>query len=238
MYASFRWARRKNHVLKTTALIITLSFLSTVGLYVVLLFPPLPFLSFPFYYVWAERRLELPRPLEYSNEVVCFDICFVTIPVFLFVPQGPATPNQVVPEMGWVDVVSYRIVLLDTEIGAVPPDLIFFLFFLFFIVVNASGSLLGFLMSKMRTIEKTKLAFRGQVATGIVILAFGILLFAKGTTMLTGPWSKYYHSYPTYPPHYYQGAIACIIFGISWLVMILLDRARVFSRICNYFTQP
>jgi hypothetical protein len=127
------------------------------------------------------------------------------------------------------------------ETVAIPSGLIFIPLFLFFIAVNALGALLGFLISKIRITEKTKLgsmAFWAAVALGIIILTYGIWLFTKGTAALTGPWSEYYYSYPRYLPYYSLGAIACVIFGISWLIMILLDRVHVFSRMSNAFTQP
>jgi len=242
MYASFRWARGKNHVRKTAVLIILLSLLSTVfgspiSVYVS---GPSPFLSFPFYQIWDERRLELAPPYEYSYEVSCFDICFVIAPVFQFVPQGPVT-GELGQGEGWVQVNSFRVVLLDVEIGAIPSRVMGITLFMFFIAVNTLGALLGFLVSKTRITEKTRLrsnAFLGSVALGIIILAYGISLYAKGTTILTGPWSRYYHSYPSYLPYYFSGALACVIFGISWTIMVLLDRARVFSRIHNAFTLP
>ena len=246
MYASFRWARGKNYVRKTTALIIIFSLLSTVlGFYIPYLFllplGPLPFLSFPFYDLWAERRLILPQPFEFSYEVGCYDICFLTTPLFQFVPQGPVT-GELSPGEGWVQVDSYRVVLFDMEIGAIPYSLgLFFPLFLFFIVVNALGALLGFLISKIRITEKTKLgsnAFLGSVALGIIILAYGIWLFTRGETFQLGHWSKYYYSHG--PSCLSLGAIACVIFGISWLITILLDRIifNPFSHIYNYFTQP
>ena len=242
MYASYRWARGKNYVRKTAVLLIVFSFLSTVfgSPISVYISGPSPFLSFPFYQIWDERRLELAPPYEYSYEVSCFDICFATAPVFQFVPQGPVTGDLSAGE-GWVQVVSYRIVLLDVESGAIPSGVMGITLFMFFIAVNTLGALLGFLASKIRIIEKTMLrsnAFLGFVALGIIILAYGISLYVTGTTTLTGPWSRYYHSYPRYLPYYFSGALACIIFGISWTIMILLDRARVFSRIYDAFTQP
>jgi hypothetical protein len=240
-YASFRWARGKNYVQKTAVLIMIFSFLSTffgspISVYIA---GPSPFLSFPFYQIWEERRLELASPYEYSYEVSCFDICFVTAPVFQFVPQGPVTGGG--QGEGWVQVVSYRIVLFDAETGAIPSEVMGITLFLFFIAVNTLGALLGFLFSKTRIAEKARLrskAFLGLVSLGIIILAYGIWLYADGTAILTGPWSRYYHSYPRYLPYYFSGAIACVIFGISWTTMILLDRARIFSRISNAFTQP
>jgi hypothetical protein len=241
MYASFRWARGKDYVRKTVVLVILFSFLSTVfgSPISVIISGASPFLSFPFYQIWDERRLELAPPYEFSFEVSCFDICFVTVPVFQFVPQGPVTGMG--QGEGWVQVDSFRVVLLDVEIGAIPSGVMGIMLFMFFIAVNTLGALLGFLASKTRIIEKARLrsnAFLVLVALGIITLAYGISLYATGTTVLTGPWSRYYHSYPLYLPYYYSGALACIIFGISWTTMILLDRARVFSRIYDAFTQP
>lgn len=243
MYASFRWARGRNYVQKTAALIMIFSLLSTVlglsSIFSIWLFGPLPILSFPFYEVWAERRLELPQPFEYSYEVDCYDICLATAPVFLFVPQGPVIAG-LGHEEGVVQVVSYRIVLLDMEIGAIPSAFVFFPIFLFFIAVNTLGALLGFLISKIRFIQKSRpgsMAFWTPVVLGIIILAYGIWLYTKGTTVLTSPWSRYYHSYSRYSIHYLGGALACVVFGISWVIMTLLDRVRVL-RVSNFFTRP
>jgi len=241
MYASCRWARGKNYVLKTTTMILVFSFLSAVlGLSVLsyTLLGPLPLLSFPFHDYWTERRLVLPQPYEFSYEVSCYDICFVTTPVFQFVPQGPVTRELSLGE-GWVQVDSFRVVLLDMEIGTVPYGSILSLLFLFFIAVNALGALLGFLINKIRITQKNKLgsiAFWAPVALGIIILAYGIWLYTRGETFQTGPWSKYYYSHS--PSCLSFGAFTSVMFGISWLIMILLDRAHIFSRIYNAYTQP
>lgn len=225
MYASFRWARGKNYVLKTTALIMILSFLSTVGIYVVWYFTPLPFLSFPFYDYWDERRLILPPPMKYSAERIdCWGICFITAIVFQLAPQGPATQSGL-PEMGWVHVASYRVVLLDMEIGAVHPMLVLFTLFLFFTAVNALGALLGFSISKIPITQKTSLgsmAFLGRIALGIIILVYGIWLFAGGEVVLTSPSSRYYNDYD--PSYLVFGAWACVVFGISWLVTMIAEK--------------
>jgi hypothetical protein len=242
MYASFRLARAKRYAQKTAVVVLIFSFLSAVLSlpFYVYLFGPLPLVSFPFYDVWAERRLNLPLPLEFSWEVDCYDVCFVTDPVILFVPQGPVIGDLGQGE-GIVEVVSFRVVLFDEEIGAIPSWFIGILLFMFFFVVNALGAFLGFLLSRIRIAQKTKvgsMAFWGSVALGIIVSAYGLWLYSKGAAPLTGPWSEYYHSYPLYPLHYFLGAAACVMFGITWSVVILLDKARVFSRIYNVLTQP
>jgi hypothetical protein len=241
MYASFRWARAEHYAQKIAFVVLIFSSLSTVlSLPLSVAFSgPLPLVSFPFYEVWAERRLNLPPPLKYSFEVGCFDVCFVTVPVVLFVPQGPVRALD--QDEGIVDEVSFRVVLFNEEIGAIPSWFLGILFFLFFSAVNALGALLGFLLSKIRVTQKTRLgamAFLGSVALGIMVAAYGLWLYSEGIAPLTGFWSEYYHVYYSYSPYYYFGAVACVIFGITWSVVMLLDKARVFHRIYNAFLRP
>jgi len=222
MYASFRWARGKNYVLKTAVLILLLSFFSAFSVlmyFFAFLLGPLPFLSFPFYANWDERRIILPEPLRYSERIDCYDIRFIAAPVFQFVPQG-----LVVQGFGAVQIVSYRVVLLDMEIGAVPSEFLWITLLLFFTMVNTVGALLGFLMRKISFIEKTdwgSTGFWGRVAFGVLVWIFGIWLFTiAGQFIQTG--SRYYSDQG--PNFYFSGAVISVIFGISWLIAMIAER--------------
>ncbi len=236
-YASFRWARGRNYVVKTTALIMVLSVSSAVlGLMSTLLLGPFPFLSFPFYAEWGERRINLAQPFEFSDRIVSYEIRFATAPVFQLVPQGPVV-QDLGDGMGKVQVVSYRIVLVDTEIGAIRPEFILITLFLFFLIVNAVEAVLGFSISKIRIIEKTELGSIGfwwRVTLGIVVLAFGVWLFTIGEVAQTSPSSRYYYSYNLYP--YVYDAFAFVIFGIGWLVLMIAEKSLESNK--NAWTFP
>jgi hypothetical protein len=227
MYASFRWARGNNYALKIAALILTLSFFSAFS--VLMLFfnfflGPLPFLSFPFNAQWDERRIILPQPFTYSDRIDCYDILFVAVPVFQFVPQGPVV-HSISAEEGMVQVVSYRVVLLDMEIGAINSEFLMITLLLFFIAVNTIGALLGFLISKIPIIENIEwgsTGFWGRVAFGVVVLMIGMWLFTMaGQSIQTSP-SRYYSDQG--PNLYFSGAVASVIFGISWLIAMIAER--------------
>jgi hypothetical protein len=228
MYASFRWARGKNYVLKTAVLIFILSFFSafSVLMYIfAIVLGPLPFLSFPFYANWDERRIILPQPFAYSERTNCYDIRFVASQVLQFVPKGPVSDG-----IGAIQVVSYRVVFLDVEIGAIDSQFLVITLLLFFIMVNTLGVLLGFLFSKLPVVEEIESGskgFWGRIAFGIIILVSGIWLFIiVGQFVQASPPSRYY--YDQGPNLYFSGAVVSVIFGISWIIAMIAE--NVLSR--------
>ncbi|MHA2316096.1 MAG: hypothetical protein ACXACF_12670 [Candidatus Hermodarchaeia archaeon] len=124
----------------------------------------------------------------------------------------------------------------DMEIGSVPPDVtyavgILFSFFLLvnFLLVNVTGALLGFLMSKLpldkiwilRRGEGHAVSLFGRLFIGVAFVAAGIWFSTIGKVILTGPVSRFYSSYN---PYLYIGdAVACLIFGIVWLAIIIVE---------------
>jgi hypothetical protein len=116
-------------------------------------------------------------------------------------------------------------VLLDREIGAISSEFLLITLFLFFIMVNTIGALLGFVMSGISIISKTNwgsTGFWGRVAFGVVVLMFGVWLFTiAGQFVQTSP-SGYYSDQG--PNLYFSAAVASVIFGISWLIAMIAER--------------
>jgi hypothetical protein len=223
LYASFRWARKGNYVLKMAALAIVTSLLSAYfGLlpFLSVFFGPFTFLSFPFYDRWDERRLVLPQPYNYSDRLNAYEIRFLTMSVFQLVPQGPFEGSF---DGGFVRVINYRVIFLNMEIGAVPSEFAFAFstLLLFFFLVNVAGALLGFLMIKVRIIQKTdetRIPALVGVALSFAILLTGIWLSTLGEVKQTSP---YYFDYDT--SSYTYGAFAFIWFAITWLIILYAE---------------
>jgi len=227
LYVSFRWARQGNYVLKTSAFVIMASlFSSYLGLipFVSVLFGPFPLLSFPFYDRWDERRITLPQPYNYSDRISAYEIRFLAMAILQLVPQGPLEGSF---DGGLVRVVSYRVVLLNIEIGSILHNFTYVLgtLFLFFFLANAVGALLGFLISKIQIVQKTEessIYSLVRVVLGVAILLVGIWLSTIGEVKQTSPASQYYYDYDPYP--YAFDAFAFIIFGVTWLASVLAER--------------
>lgn len=244
LYASFRWAGTENYVLKIAVFAIIASLLSAqvvTILFGVLGLDLLAFLSmllggvlnpsFPFSYnIWNEGRILLPSPYNGSQWIRTYEIRVPAISVLQLVPQG-SIERSLNGGWGWVRVLGYRVVFLEMEIGSIPPDFTYAIgtLFLFFMLVNVTGALLGFLMSKLpmdkmpilNRNEWASIGLFGRVLFGAAFLVAGIWFSTIGKVILTGPVSRYYCSYD---PNLYVGdAYACAIFGIVWLAMTMVE---------------
>jgi hypothetical protein len=183
-------------------------------------------LSFPFSYnIFDESRILLPPPYNASQWLRTYAIRVPTTSILQLVPQGPV--ERSLGDLGWVRVLSYRVVFLDIEIGSVPPDVIYAIGI--FLLVNVTGALLGFLMSKLpldkiwilRRGEGHAVSLFGRLFIGVAFVAAGIWFSTIGKVILTGPVSRFYSSYN---PYLYIGdAVACLIFGIVWLAIIIVE---------------
>lgn len=243
LYASFRWTGTKNYVWKIVIFVMVASLLSAQVITILfgalgldglaLLFMLLGGclnLSFPFSYnIFDEGRILLPPPYNASQWLRTYAIRVPTTSILQLVPQGPV--ERSLGDLGWVRVLSYRVVFLDIEIGSVPPDVTYAagILFSFFLLVNATGALLGFLMSKLpldkiwilRRGERHAVSLFGRVFIGVAFVAAGIWFSTIGKVILTGPVSKFYSSYN---PYLYIGdAVACLIFGIVWLAITIVE---------------
>ncbi len=241
-YASFRWAGTEQYVLKIAVFTIVASLLSAQVF--TLLFGMLGFdtfailfwwlgglasLSFPFYYIWGESRIPLPSPHIYSQWIPTYEIRVPPISVLQLVPQGLV--ERALNGEGLVNVLSYRVVFLEMEIGSVPSDAAYVIgtVFLFFMVVNVVGALLGFAMSKipmdkLPKIDRIKWDSIGlflRVLFGAIFVAVGLWFSTIGKVFLTGPVSGYYHSYN--PNLYIADAFVCLVFGIVWLAIVVAE---------------
>ncbi len=117
------------------------------------------------------------------------------------------------------------------EFGSVPPDVTYAIgiLFSFFLLVNFTGALLGFLMTKLpldkiripKWSERHTTSLFGRVFIGVAFVAAGIWFSTIGKVILTGPVSKFYSSYNSYL--YVGDVIACLIFGIVWLAIIIVE---------------
>jgi len=228
IYASFRWARTRRYILKIGVFVVALSLLSALALGpLVMLFGPLPFLSFPFYGWWTQGRLSLPQPYNYSDRIGCYEAFFLTVFIFQLVPQGSRIGSDYFGDGRGIQVVSYRVVLLDTEMGTIRPDFTYAwsMVFLFFLLINVIGAVLGFGIRKIQILQKTKwgqFGFLSRVALAIVVLSAGIWL--PSTNALHT--SKYYVDYSGYD----GDALAFVMFGIVWLTTIILENLSLVAR--------
>lgn len=241
LYASFRWAGTENYALKIVAFTIVASLISAqvaTTFFAMLSWDTLAILSlmlgglnpsFPFYaHVFGESRLALPPPNDFSQWIRTYEIRVPAMAVFQLVPRGPVERSN---GESWVNVLNYRAVLLNMEIGSIPPDgpSAIGTLFLFFLLVNVMGALLGFSMSKLQLdklpilnrIELDSIGLIGRVLFGAVFLTAGLWFTTIGQVIITGPVSRYYYSYN---PYLYVGdAYACVIFGIIWLAIVVAE---------------
>lgn len=229
LYASFRWAGTYHYVLKMGVLVILLSLFSSFIVWYVLspIFPvllALHFLSFPFYALWEESRIILPPPYEYSQRLTGFEIHFLTNVIFSLVPQGPVV-RLIGGVEGEVNVVGYRVIFLTMEVGSIPSGIIYPLtvLFLFFMLVNIVGALLGYIIWRIYRMHKIgkfrweSIGFFGRVALGIAILIMGIWFLTFGEVVRTSPVDAYYYDYNPYP--YLFDGFAFVVFSIIWLII-------------------
>lgn len=241
LYMSFRWEARENYILKITVFTIIASLISAqvgttffamlgwddlaiLSIMLSVLNPSFPFLSCD---VFSESRLALPPPYNFSQRIRNFQIRLPAMSVLQLVPQGPVERSN---GEDWVNVLSYRLVFLETEIGSVPPDApsVIGTLFLFFLLVNVIGALLGFVLSRLPT-EKVPILNRVRdtmslflrALFGAVFLVVGIWFSTIGKVILNSPVSRYYSSYN---PYLYVGdAYACVVFGIIWLAIVVVE---------------
>lgn len=215
-YASFRWARKDKYLQKLGVLILLMSFLSSFW------FP----LSFPFYCKWDYHRLKLSEPYEFSQKYLyTYEIRLSAYSVFELVPQGPVEGGTTGGE-GWVRVTHYLVLLLTMTVASVPAGFEFIMLFVFFLMTNIAGALLGRLASKEKTVPRLKgvpIRFLICVGLGIVVLGIGLWL-CSGAIVTTGPSNPYYYSYDPFI-YIYDGAMF-LSFGIAWLFVIIVDTAR------------
>lgn len=242
-YASFRWAGTENYLWKIAIFVMVASLLSAqvvtiffgaLGLdglaLLSMLLGRFLSLSFPFSCnIFDEGRILLPSPYNGSQWLRTYAIRVPAISILQLVPQGLV--ERSLGDWGWVRVLGYRVVFLDTEIGSIPPDITHAIgtLFSFFLLVNVTGALLGFLMSKLpldkirilRRCERHAMSLFGRVIFGATFLVAGIWFSTIGKVILTGPVSRYYVSYN--PSLYVGDAFSCVIFGIVWLAMTMIE---------------
>jgi len=227
-YASFRWAGRKNYVLKMTILTILISLASAViGLSLIsLFFGPFPLLSFPFYAVWSETMGPPLPPDGYGYWLDNYQIRFLTQDIYSVNP---------------VNYEVYRISFLTQAVGSMPrADFVFlpqlnryftnlFLFtlpFLFFVTVNALGALLGIWASRIPMFQKREvqlLSLFTRLGLGFILIGVGTWLYSlRVVTMVRNPpWTGELVAVTLFP--YGADGVAFFIFGVTWLAMVTLE---------------
>ena len=229
--ASYRLARRKHFVVKIATLIILVSFFSAffgvcMGWF---FFGPLPILSFPFYAIQDEVHGAPVSPDGYSFWIHTYRIHFLTAELSNLKANDSAST-------GTYQLYGYHVLFLNQEIGYIttpysfgyPLSYTLSFPFAFFLLVNTVGAIIGYYMGNWKALNRGKwrlTAFFGQIALGVLITTAGILLSNIGvaTTVRNPPWTGEYVTVTLYP--YQEDAGAFFIFGITWLVMIILDFA-------------
>jgi len=233
-YASFRWARSEHYVLKMTVFIIVASFFSAVigSSFAWILFGPLPFLSFPFYAIRDEMHGSPVPPEGWSFWIPTYRIRFLTAEVSSLKAHDFV---EHVGGSGWsYQLLGYNVTFVNMEIGYIDKESLgsypLTFPFLFFLLVNVAGALLGFWISKIHMFQKsewewTSMGFLSRVALGLVLIGVGIWLstFGVATTVRIPPWTGDYVTTTIYP--YQEDALVFVIFGITWLAIILLEFA-------------
>lgn len=247
LYASFRWAGTENYVWKIVIFVMVASLLSAQVMTV--LFGALGLgdwgllsmvlggflnLSFPFSYnLFDEGRILLPPPHNSSQWLRTYEIRVPTTSILQLVPQGPV--ERSLSDAGWIRVLNYRVILLNTEIGSIPPDATYAIgtLFSFFLLANVAGALLGFLMSKA-PLDKIQISERhdghaiglfARILIGAAFVVAGIWFSTIGKVILTGSVSQFYASYN--PSLYVGDAVACLMFGIVWLATNIVEEEMV-----------
>jgi hypothetical protein len=215
VYASFRWAGTEHYLVKIAGFVLVASLLSAhvfafvfgflgwdsfalVLLMVGAFNPSFPFLS---YNVYAESRLALPPPYNISQRLRTYEIRVPALSVLQLLPHGFV--ERSLNGIGWVNVVHYRVVLLNTEIGTIPPDIFSSIgvLFAFFLLMNLAGALLGFALTKL-PLDKLAVRHRlGGVSVGLLARVLIGVVF-----VVVGVW---------FP--------ACLWFGLLWLAMIVVE---------------
>ena len=217
LYASFRWAGTDYYVLKMASLIILVSFFSaSVGVGIgSFLFGPLPVLSFPFYAIQDEMH-GAPVPSEgYSYWIPTYRIHFLTAEISNLKANDSAG-------MWTYQLFGYHVTFLNMKIWYIDQQSLgsyrFTFPFLFFILVNIAGAILGYGINKLRTIQKIERDSMGllvRVALGVAILTVGTGLSA--IVVRTGPAVGDY-----YYPFGVDGSVFTI-FGITWLAIAIAE---------------
>jgi hypothetical protein len=230
-YASYRLARRKHFIAKIATLIILVSFFSAyfgvcIGWF---LFGPLPILSFPFYAIQDEMHGAPVPPDGYSFWIHTYRIHFLTAELSNLKANDTAST-------GTHHLYGYHILFLNHEIGYIttaysssyPLSYTLSFPFAFFLLVNTAGAILGYVMSSWKVLNENKrrlTLFFGKIALGILITATGILLINIGvtTSVRNPPWTGGYVTVTLHP--YQEDGGVFFIFGISWLILVILDFA-------------
>jgi hypothetical protein len=231
LYASYRLARRKQYTAKIATLVIFVSFFSAyfgvcIGAF---LLGPLPVLSFPFYAIQDEMHGAPLPPDGYSLWIHTYRVHFLAAELSNLKANDSAS-------LGTYRLYGYHILFLNQEIGYIttpysssyPLSYTLSFPFAFFLLVNTAGAIIGYAMSKQKTLEKSKWKLKasfGKIALGVLITTTGILISNIGvaTTVRNPPWTGQYVTITLYP--YQKDAGAFFIFGITWLVMVILDFA-------------
>ncbi len=201
-YASFRWARKKNCVLKTAAFVVSCSLLSAVlGLHITIIyFGPTTLLSFPLYGVWDETMGPPIAGENFGEWTYYYQTRFLAGKFYATEPVGYE---------------SYRVTLFSIDIGSFPhrdfvigpgPGFfsnvyLFILPLLLLLFMNSLGALAGYLLSKSSIVQKNELRRPSFVAS----VALGLLLIAGAFALPLLPFDAY----------------AFFAFGITWLVIIV-----------------
>jgi len=125
---------------------------------------------------------------------------------------------------------GYYVVFMNMEIGYIDEQSLssyrLTFPFLFFTLVNIVGAVLGYMISKVRIIQKIEGSSIGsleRIALGIVILGAGIFLGNLGiaTTIRNPVWTGDYYNITVYP--YQADAGAFVAFGVTWLVIAIVE---------------
>lgn len=211
--------------MKIASLIILVSFFSAyVGIGIgSLLFGPLPLLSFPFYAIQDEMHGSPIPPEGYSWWIPTYRILFLTKEISNLKANDSAG-------VGTYHLFGYHVLFLNREVGYIDGQNLgnyrLTFPFLFFLLVNSVGAVFGFVMSRWKALKKSEWRLRiffGLVALGVIIMVAGIFLssFGVATTIRNPPWTGDYYTVTLYP--YREDAFAFVMFGITWLAIIILD---------------
>jgi len=210
----------KDYFVKMSAFMVVVSLVSAflgtgIGSF---LFGPLPVLSFPFYGVWDETMGPPLPPEGYGFWIDTYQIRFLTMPVYSIHP---------------VSYGAYSVTFLTVEVGSlnsnfIPPNSLYSLIipFMIFMLANLLGALLGLGLRKLFISQETawwRIGFIVPIILGIGIIGAGLFLYNVNVveTVRNPPWGGDYVSVTLYP--YQMDAFVFIIFGITWLVLVIAE---------------
>jgi len=230
MYASYHWGKisKKHYVVRMTVFIVLVSLISAyfIGLLGIFFGFVSPVLSFPFYGLATEVQGSPIPPEGYSYWIMTYRIHFLATEIYSL------KPHDLVEQVdGWKHrVLGDHIVFLNMEVGYVSSQFVGDYFrrfsFLFFLLVNIMGALLGYALNRTHRIREWVASQRWGLIGLILGFAFlGLGLWSSNigvmVTSRNPPWGDVYVEYTETLHPYSEDGFHFFLFGILVLAIVV-----------------